>query len=80
MNIDYNYYTKLQNELNKINDAIINEQLGYKNTFPPEKTFTKPFTKIKKQETIFFILLLMYNQCGGSSYEVRRQYDYNNNQ
>ena len=48
MNIDYNYYTKLQNELNKINDAIINEQLGYKNTFPPEKTFTKPFTKIKK--------------------------------
>lgn len=48
MNIDYNYYTKLQNELNKINDAIINEQLGYKNTFPPEKPFTKPFTKIKK--------------------------------
>lgn len=46
--IDYNYYTKLQNELNKINDAIINEQIGYKNTFPPEKSFVKPFTKIKK--------------------------------
>lgn len=48
INIDYNYYTKLQNELNKVNDAIINEQLGYKNTFPSENTFIKPFTKIKK--------------------------------
>lgn len=48
MNIDYNYYTKLQNELNKVNDAIINEQLGYKNSFPSEKSFVKPFTKIKK--------------------------------